>query len=689
MRNVNVSYPSGRRYVRFLAGGLGFATIALSAVLLSGSADAQQATPVQSKPATEATKAANRSVQQYLNFTDRGDFDDASRGLIAKPDTLTIKDAKGNVVWDLEQYKQYIRDDKPAPDSVNPSLWRNAQLNMHHGLFKVHDRIFQVRGYDLSNITFVQGDTGWIVFDPLISEETAKAAYEFVTQRLGNRPVVAVVYSHSHIDHYGGVKGVVTEADVKAGKVQILAPEHFAEHAISENVIAGNAMGRRAVYMYGALLPRNEKGGLNGGLGQTVSTGAAGLILPSRDIKTTGETVTIDGVTMVFQMTPGTEAPAEMNTWFPQFNAMWMAENTTNTLHNVLTLRGAQVRDPLKWASYLNETIDLYGPKVEVKFQAHHWPQWGNTKILDYWKKQRDLYKYQHDQTVNLMNKGYTGIEISNMVKLPPELDKQFYNRGYYGSIKHNTRAIYQRYMGFYDAVPATLDQLPPDDAAKKYVDYMGGAPAILVKAKADFDKGEYRWVAEILQRVVFADANNKDAKELLADAYEQMGYQSESGPWRSVYLQGAFELRNGVPSAGGTNVASPDTIKAMPPEMTFDFFGVRLNGPKAAGKKIVMNIDFTDLQKQYALSVENGVLNYAKKPAANADAKLTLAKTVLDRIQLGEITPEQAITSGEMKLEGKREAFTEFVGLLDKFPFWFNIVTPQQTATIGSGGNK
>lgn len=689
MRNVNVSYPSERSFVRFLTGGLGFATVALSAALHSGSADAQQAASAQSKPATEATKAANRSVQQYLSFSDRSDFDDASRGLLAKPDTLTIKDAKGNVVWDLEQYKQYIRDDKPAPDSVNPSLWRNAQLNMHHGLFKVHDRIFQVRGYDLSNITFVQGDTGWIVFDPLISEETAKAAYEFVTQRLGNRPVVAVVYSHSHIDHYGGVKGVVTEADVKAGKVQILAPEHFAEHAISENVIAGNAMGRRAVYMYGALLPRNEKGGLNGGLGQTVSTGAAGLILPSRDIKTTGETVTIDGVTMVFQMTPGTEAPAEMNTWFPQFNAMWMAENTTNTLHNVLTLRGAQVRDPLKWASYLNETIDVYGPKVEVKFQAHHWPQWGNTKIVDYWKKQRDLYKYQHDQAVNLMNKGYTGIEISNMVKLPPELDKQFYNRGYYGSIKHNTRAIYQRYMGFYDAVPATLDQLPPDDAAKKYVDYMGGAPAILAKAKADFDKGEYRWVAEILQRIVFADPNNKDAKELLADAYEQMGYQSESGPWRSVYLQGAFELRNGVPSAGGTNVASPDTIKAMPPEMTFDFFGVRLNGPKAAGKKIVMNIDFTDLQKQYALTVENGVLNYAKKPAPDADAKLTLAKTVLDRIQLGEITPEQAITSGEMKIEGKRESFTEFVGLLDKFPFWFNIVTPQQTATVGSGGNR
>jgi alkyl sulfatase BDS1-like metallo-beta-lactamase superfamily hydrolase len=643
----------------------------------------------QPKPATEATKAANRTVQQYLNFSDRSDFEDARRGFVAKPDTLTIRNAKGDVVWDLEQYKKYITDSASAPDTVNPSLWRNAQLNMQHGLFKVHDRIYQVRGYDLSNITFVRGDTGWIVFDPLISEETAKAAYDLVTQHLGQRPVVAVVYSHSHIDHYGGVKGVASEADVKSGKIAILAPEHFAEHAISENVIAGNAMGRRAIYMYGALLPRNAQGGVNGGLGQTTSTGAAGLILPTREIKTTGEEVKIDGVTMVFQMTPGTEAPAEMNTWFPQFNAMWMAENTTNTLHNVLTLRGAQVRDPLKWASFLNQTIDMFGPNVEVKFQAHHWPQWGNTKILDYWKKQRDLYKYQHDQAVNLMNKGYTGIEISNMVKLPPELDKQFYNRGYYGSVRHNTRAIYQRYMGFYDAVPATLDQLPPDDAGKKYVDYMGGERAILTKAKADFDKGEYRWVAEILQRVVFANPENKDAKEMLADAYEQMGYQAESGPWRSVYLQGAYELRNGVPSTGGTNVASPDTIKAMPPGMTFDYFAVRLNGAKAAGKKIALNIDFTDLNKSYALVVENGVLNHFDKPVANADAKLALSKTALDRIQLKELPIEQAITSGEMKIDDKREAFTEFVGMLDSFPFWFPIVTPKQASTVASTGGR
>jgi alkyl sulfatase BDS1-like metallo-beta-lactamase superfamily hydrolase len=625
-----------------------------------------------------------------VRCNDRADFEDATRGLIAKPDTLTIRNAKGDVVWDLEAYKKYIGDDKAAPDTVNPSLWRNAQLNMHHGLFKVHDRIFQVRGYDLSNITFIEGDTGWIVLDPLISAETAKAAFELVTKHLGQRPIRAVIYSHSHIDHYGGVRGVVNEDDVKAGKVQILAPEHFAEHAISENVIAGNAMGRRAIYMYGALLPRNAQGGVNGGLGQTTSTGAAGLILPTREIKSTGEKVTIDGVDMVFQMTPGTEAPAEMNTFFPQFRAMWMAENTTNTLHNVLTLRGAVVRDPLKWASYLNETINLYGPQVDVKFQAHHWPQWGNEKIVDYWEKQRDLYKYIHDQSVNLLNKGYTGIEISNLVKLPPELDKQFYNRGYYGSVRHNTRAVYQRYMGFYDGVPATLDQLPPVDAAKKYIEYMGGVPAIMTKTKVDFDKGEYRWTAEILQRVVFAEPNNKEAKELLADTYEQMGYQAESGPWRSIYLQGAYELRNGVPSAGGTNVASPDTIKAMPPEMTFDFFGVRLNGEKAAGKRLALNIDFTDPKAQYSLMVENGVLTYNKTSLPNADAKITLAKSTLDRIQLGEITPEQAITSGEMKLDGRREAFAEFVGMLDKFPFWFNIVTPNtRSETMGAGSRN
>lgn len=643
----------------------------------SGAVSAQQQPqPAPSKPATAATKAANQKVLQTLPFNDKADFEDAQRGLIARPDTLTIRDAKGNPVWDLESYKKYIGLDKPAPDSVNPSLWRNAQLNMLYGLFKVSDRIFQVRGYDITNVTFIQGDTGWIVFDPLLSAETAKAALDLANANLGARPVAAVVYSHSHVDHYGGVRGIVNEADVKSGKVRVIAPEGFTEHAISENVIAGNAMSRRAIYMYGALLPRNERGGVNSGLGQSNSTGTAGLLLPNTVIDKTGQELTVDGVRMVFQMTPGTEAPAEMNTFFPQFRAMWMAENSTNTMHNILTLRGAQVRDPLKWARYLNETIELYGKDIDVKFQSHHWPMWGNGKIIDYLKKQRDLYKYTHDQTVNLLNKGFIGSEIAEMIELPPELANFWPNRGYYGTLRHNARAVYQRYMGWYNANPSDLNDLPPEPAAKKYVEYMGGEAAVLKRAKADFDKGEYRWVATALKHVVFANPGSTAARNLLADTYEQLGYQAESGPWRGVYLQGAFELRNGVPKSGGLNSASPDTIKAMPPEMLFDYLAVRLNGPKAAGKKIGLNMSFTDLKQDYGLIVENGVLNHGK-PLAQADARVTLSKATLDAVQLKEVTLEQAIARGDIRVEGRREALAEFLGLLDTFPFWFNIVTP------------
>lgn len=649
--------------------------IALVAGLLAGSAIAQDGTAP--KPATEATKAANAALKAYLNFDDKQDFEDAQRGLIEAPATLTIKNAKGDVVWDLESYKQYIGLDKAAPDTVNPSLWRNAQLNMQYGLFKVTDRIYQVRGYDLSNVTFIQGDTGWIVGDPLISAETAKAALDLANKNLGQKPVVAVVYSHSHVDHYGGVRGIVDEADVKSGKVKIIAPENFTDEAVSENVIAGNAMARRAVYMYGALLPRNAQGGVNGGLGQTTSTGLTTLIAPTDTITKTGQEMTVDGVKMVFQMTPGTEAPAEMNTFFPDFKAMWMAENATHTLHNVLTLRGAKVRDPLIWAHFLNQTIDLYGPNIEFEFASHHWPMWGNARIIDFLGKQRDLYKYIHDQSVRLMNEGYTGVELSNMIKLPPELDKQWFSRGYYGSVKHDTRAVYQRYMGFYDANPSTLDELPPEEAAKKYVDYMGGADAVMQKAKADFDKGEYRWVAMALKHVVFADPNNKAGKEMLADAYEQMGYQAESGPWRSIYLQGASELRNGVPTAGGTVTASADTIRAMSPDLLFNYLGVRLNAEKAAGKNLVLNVNFTDLNKTYALSVENAALNVDEKAAAKADANVTLTKTTLDDVQLGQVTLEAAIAKGDVKVEGRKEALGEFLAMLDAFPFWFNIVTP------------
>ncbi|MBL4279928.1 MBL fold metallo-hydrolase [Vibrio fluvialis] len=635
------------------------------------------ASATEPKPATQATIDANNSVKQSLPFSDKKDFDNAQKGLIAKQDVVTIKNEKGDVVWDLEQYKKYITLNNPAPDSVNPSLWRNAQLNMINGLFEVTDGIYQVRGYDLSNITFIKGNTGWIVFDPLISQETAKAALDFVNEKLGKRPVVAVVYSHSHIDHFGGVRGIVDEKDVKAGKVKIIASHGFTEHAVSENVIAGNAMGRRAIFMYGALLPRNEFGGVNGGLGQTTSTGIATLIEPTDIIEKTGDEMTVDGVKMVFQYTPGTEAPTEMNTWFPDKKALWMAENSTNTMHNILTLRGAQVRDALKWSGYLQETIEMWGGDVKVKFQSHHWPMWGNADIVEYFKKQRDIYKYTHDQTVRLMNQGYTGEEISEIIKLPKSLENNWSTRGYYGTLRHNSRAVYQRYMGWYDGNPSDLNNLPPTNAAVKYVEYMGGESAAIQKAQADFDKGNYRWVAEVLKHVVFANPQSKRGKELLADAYEQLGYQSESGPWRSVYLQGAYELRNGTPSAGGVQTASPDIIKNMPPEMLFDYLAVRILPEKAEGKKFAINLNFTDLDEKYTLYLEDSVLIHTKKQADKPNVTLTLTKSVLDDVQLGNVTLEKAIANGDIQLKGDKEVFKDFVGMLDRFNFWFNIVTP------------
>ncbi|MBW3692808.1 alkyl/aryl-sulfatase [Aeromonas dhakensis] len=658
---------------------LKFSTHTIVTLWLCGSLLLQPAWAViNPKPASEFTIQANQNVLHTLPFNDKQDFEDARRGFIAKPDTLTIKDEQGNVVWDLEQYKTYIGLDKTAPDTVNPSLWRNAQLNMEYGLFKVTDKIYQIRGFDLSNITFIQGDKGWIVFDPLISPQTAKAALAFINQTLGERPVTAVVYSHSHVDHYGGAAGLFNSPDeVKKNGVQIIAPEGFTEHAVSENVIAGNAMARRAVYMYGALLPRNAQGSVNGGLGQTVSAGVPSLLLPTRFITKSGEEVTLDGVRMVFQMTPGTEAPAEMNTWFPDSKALWMAENTTNTMHNILTLRGAQVRDALKWSRYLNETIETWGNQAQVKFQSHHWPRWGNASIVDYFKKQRDLYKYIHDQSVRLMNMGYTGEEISEKIALPPELNDFWPNRGYYGTLRHNSRAVYQRYMGWYSGNPSDLDNLPPEMVGPKYVEFMGGEQALLKKAKASFDKGEYRWVAEVLKHLVFANPNNQEGKLLLADALEQLGYQAESGPWRSVYLQGAYELRNGVPTAGGTVTASPDTIRAMSPSMLFDYLAVRINPEKAAGKKMVINMDFTDIGEKHTLSLENAVLNHSTHYAAKPDVTLTLSKQTLDDIQLGQGMLEQKIASGEIKVQGNQQTFSDFVGLLDKFNFWFNIVTP------------
>jgi alkyl sulfatase BDS1-like metallo-beta-lactamase superfamily hydrolase len=436
-------------------------------------------------------------------------------------------------------------------------------------------------------------------------------------------------------------------------------------------------MARRATYMFGVLLPRNSQGSVGSGLGPAVSTGTSGLIAPTDIIETTGTTMTVDGVRMVFQMTPGTEAPAEMNVFFPHFKSVWMAENANHTLHNVLTLRGAKVRDALIWSQFLDETIELWGRDVESELSSHHWPMWGNARIVAYLRKHSALYRYIHDQSVRLMNQGYTGVELSNLITPPPELANEWFNRGYYGTVKHNSRAVYQRYMGFYDANPSTLDELPPVEAAAKYVQYMGGADAVLKKARTDFDKGEYRWVAMALKHVVFADPENVAARALLADAYEQMGYQAESGPWRSVYLQGANELRNGVPSRGGVITANPDTIRAMSPELLFDYLGVRLNGAKAAGKTLALNVVFPELKQHYGLRVENGVLSYSKRLGAEPDATLSLSKDTLARVQLGQVTLDDAIAAGDVKVDGRKEAVGEFFGMLDTFDFWFNIVTP------------
>lgn len=408
--------------------------------------------------------------------------------------------------------------------------------------------------------------------------------------------------------------------------------------------------------MYGALLPRNAKGSVNGGLGMTVSTGLAGLLLPTHEITKTGELLTLDGVEMEFQLTPGTEAPAEMNTWFPAQKALWMAENTTNTMHNILTLRGAQVRDALKWSYFLNQTIEKWGDSVEVKFQSHHWPVWGNDRIIPYFKKQRDIYKFTHDESVRLMNHGYNGEEISEMIKLPKELENNWATRGYYGTLKHNSRAVYQRYMGWYNGNPSDLDNLPQEAAAKKYIEFMGGEKEVLKKAKGSFDNGEYRWVAEVMKHAVFANPASDASKKLLADALEQLGYQAESGPWRSVYLQGAYELRNGVPSDGGTQTATPDTIRAMSPEMLFDYLAVRLDSNKAEGKVFSINMDFTDIDSKHTLVVENAVLNHTAKQKEKADVSLSMTMKTMNGIQLGEQSLDEAIASGDIRIKGDKK---------------------------------
>jgi alkyl sulfatase BDS1-like metallo-beta-lactamase superfamily hydrolase len=631
---------------------------------------------VQPKPATEYTKKINAEYLKKLPFANKQDFDDAKRGFVAALPNKVIKREDGSIVWDLNSYN--FLNATTIPDTINPSLWRIAKLNYNHGLFLVTNRIYQVRGYDLSNMTIVEGDSGIIIIDPLVSKETAKAALDLYYMHRPKKPVVAVIYTHSHVDHFGGVKGVTSQQEVDSGQVKIVAPDGFLEEAISENVYAGNAMGRRAQYQYGVTLPRGVSGQVDTGLGKAVSIGETTLIAPTVSITKTGEKLTIDGVEMEFQMAPETEAPAEMLIYFPQFKALCVAEDLTHTLHNLYTLRGAQVRNAAKWWKTINETIQRYGDKVDVIFAQHHWPRWGQQNIVSYMQKQRDQFKYIHDQALNLMNQGYTMNEVANTLKVPESLSQEWYNRGYYGSVNHNAKAVYQRYLGWYSSNPADLNPLPPVAAGKKYVEAMGGEEAVLKHAQNAYDMGEYRWAAELLKHAVFANPDNQAARNLQADAFEQLGYQQENPTWRNEYLVGAYELRNGVPQLGVV-VDSPDIIAAMTPEMLFDYLGISLNGTKASKETATFNITFSgNHERTFAVSLENGVLVYTPDASIEkADLSITWDKNDMLALLAGKTSLDELQKQDKIKISGNIEKLKKLIDLFDKFNPQFNIVTP------------
>ena len=655
-----------------LAGYMAIAGVCSSAVI-SLPATAQEP----GKAATAQTKEANEALYTQLPFADKTDFANAHKGFIAPLPPELIKGKQGNVVWNPQQYA-FIKEGEKAPDTVNPSLWRQSQLINIGGLFEVTDGVYQIRNLDLSNMTIMEGKEGITVIDPLVSAETAKVGMDLYYKNRGKKPVVAVIYTHSHVDHYGGVRGVVDEADVKSGKVKVYAPAGFMQEAVSENIMAGNAMSRRASYMYGNLLKPDAKGQVGAGLGTTTSAGTVTLIEPTNYITHTGQKEVIDGLTYDFMMAPGSEAPSEMLWYVEEKGMIEAAEDVTHTLHNTYSLRGAKIRDPLAWSKYVNDVIDRWGGKAKIIIAQHHWPTWGNENVVKLMKGQRDMYRYINDQTLRMANQGLTRDEIAANFKLPDSLAQTWASRGYYGSVSHDVKATYVFYLGWFNGNPATLDELPPVAAAKKYVEYMGGADAIMQKAEADFVKGNYRWVAQVTNQVVFADPSNKAARSLEADALEQMGYQAESGPWRNFYLTGAQELRNGVVKGPTPNTASPDTVKAMSPEMFFDYLAVHINGEKAANAKAVFNVDLGSDGGKYKLELENGVLNHsANAQASNADASITLNRATLNKIILKEETLKQAENQGDVRISGNHAKVDELLSYMDKFEFWFNIVTP------------
>jgi alkyl sulfatase BDS1-like metallo-beta-lactamase superfamily hydrolase len=607
-------------------------------------------------------------------FDDTQDFDDTERGFIARATTRQVTAADGRVVWDMDAY-EFLEE--AAPATAHPSLWRQGQLLIRDGLFEVVPGIYQLRGFDLSVMSVIEGETGVIVIDPLISKETAAAAFALYQEHRGPRPVVAMIYTHSHIDHFGGVKGIISDDDVDSGRVAVIAPEGFMEEAVAENVFAGIAMGRRAGYMYGAALAKGPAGQIGAGLGQTTSTGEPTLIPPTIDITTTGQELTIDGVRIVFQVTPGTEAPAEMNFYFPDHKALCTAENTSHTLHNILTLRGALVRDARTWAAYLTETIDLWGGDLDVVFASHHWPTWGRERAVEFLSMQRDMYSYLHDQTLRMMNQGYVGAEIAEMMETPPALAAQWHTHGYYGSVSHNVKAIYQRYLGWYDGNPAHLWQHPPVAAAERYVAAMGGSDAAVAVARAACDDGDLRWAVEVLNHVLFADEHHAEARSLQADAFERLAFGSENGTWRNVYLSGATELRQGVfgtPAATG----APDLLAALSVEQTLSAVAIRIDGPKAWGEHLVLSFVISDLDETYVFELRNGTANHRATAApAVGSTTLTLGRRTLIGLMTGRVDFPTALADGTITIDGDPADLGRLVAVLAPVDRDFPIVTP------------
>jgi linear primary-alkylsulfatase len=630
------------------------------------------------KDASASVIAQHAATLKALPFSDTRDFDDATRGFLGTLENARITTPQGRVVWSLEPYG--FLSEANAPPTVDPSLWRQSRLNMNHGIFEVVPGVYQIRGLDIANMTLIEGDSGVIVVDTLTSIEGARAAMQLYFRHRGQRPVAAVIFTHTHTDHWGGARGVIDDEMLASGKVPLIAPNLFMEHAVSENIIAGPAMLRRAQYQFGPLLAKGTRGQVDCGLGKSMAAGSAALLRPTDLVMATGDRRTIDGLEFEFQMAPNSEAPAEMHFFIPRYKLLNLAENCTHNFHNLLPFRGADVRDALAWSKYLNEAAQLWGGKADAMCGQHHWPVWGTERIDTMIRQQRDLYKFAHDQTIRLMNHGLTAPEIAEVIKLPASLDGAWHARGYYGHIRHNVKAIYQKYLGWYDANPVNLDPLPPVEGGRKYVEYMGGADAILARAGADFDKGEFRFVAQALSHLVFAEPDNQAARALLADTFEQLGYSAESTTWRNSYLFGAQELRQGMPQVPARPPMPRETLAALRTEQLWDVLGVRLNGPKAEGKHIVLNWSFTDTGETFILNLENSALTYtAGAQAATADASFTLARGTLDEVIAKQTSFPDAVTAGKIKFTGNPMRLAELMMLMDEFPRMFEIVEPKR----------